>query len=410
MFRYGPAQTGANPIESTLSPANVSQLHEVWSAPTGDDVVSSPAVQNGVVYVGSNDNRLYAFSASGSTGCSGTPKACAPLWRSALLGGDVVASPALGNGRVFVVSQGDRIQALDAAGTTNCSGTPKICGPLWVTAINNDPIASPTVLDSRVYIEETAGEATVFALDASTGAPVWQSSAVDEVNGSPKQFGGVAVANGIAYATVPDVSGAEGDGLYAYSADGTTGCSGSPNVCAPLWTAPFDYTFVNAGMSPAVAGGVVYVVDEHGGLRAYDAAGVTGCSGTPKHCLPLWTAAAGVGAAAPAVANGLVYVASGGTVQAFDAAGVQRCAGTPTVCTPLWTSPPLGTMTRSTPIVANGVLYIGTSTAVYALDAGSGVSLWSSPTGGFANSSPAVVNGVLYIGSTDNRLHAYALP
>jgi outer membrane protein assembly factor BamB len=32
-----------------------------WSYTTGNSVISSPAVANGVVYVGSNDQRVYAF-------------------------------------------------------------------------------------------------------------------------------------------------------------------------------------------------------------------------------------------------------------------------------------------------------------------------------------------------------------
>jgi len=33
-----------------------------WSYTTGSAVFSSPAVANGVVYVGSNDHNVYAFS------------------------------------------------------------------------------------------------------------------------------------------------------------------------------------------------------------------------------------------------------------------------------------------------------------------------------------------------------------
>ena len=34
----------------------------------------------GIVYTGSSDHKLYAFSAAGTTNCSGTPKVCLPLW------------------------------------------------------------------------------------------------------------------------------------------------------------------------------------------------------------------------------------------------------------------------------------------------------------------------------------------
>jgi len=46
-------------------------------------IVSSPAVANGVAYVGSTDGKLYAFDAAGVGGCSGSDadKICQPLGR-----------------------------------------------------------------------------------------------------------------------------------------------------------------------------------------------------------------------------------------------------------------------------------------------------------------------------------------
>ena len=54
---------------------------------------SSPAVVNGVVYIGSRDDNLYALNAS--TG--------AKLW-SFTTGGEVIASPAVANGVVYIGS------------------------------------------------------------------------------------------------------------------------------------------------------------------------------------------------------------------------------------------------------------------------------------------------------------------
>ena len=42
-----------------------SKAGALWvSAPTGNSIFSSPAVANGVVYVGSDDDKLYAFDLS----------------------------------------------------------------------------------------------------------------------------------------------------------------------------------------------------------------------------------------------------------------------------------------------------------------------------------------------------------
>jgi outer membrane protein assembly factor BamB len=43
-----------------------------WSYETGGAIYSSPAVANGVVYVGSTDNNVYAIGPNTSTANSGT--------------------------------------------------------------------------------------------------------------------------------------------------------------------------------------------------------------------------------------------------------------------------------------------------------------------------------------------------
>ena len=70
---------------------------------TGNYVDSSPAVANGVVYVGSDDRNVYALNAS--TG--------AKLW-SYTTGDIVYSSPAVANGVVYVGSYDDNVYALNA--------------------------------------------------------------------------------------------------------------------------------------------------------------------------------------------------------------------------------------------------------------------------------------------------------
>ena len=98
----------------------------LWTAPAGNGAASSPAVSGGVAYIGSLDHKLYAFDAAGVQGCSGTPKVCAPLWTAGT--GDLInSSPTVAGGRVYVGSDDDKLYAFDAAGATNCSGSPKVC-------------------------------------------------------------------------------------------------------------------------------------------------------------------------------------------------------------------------------------------------------------------------------------------
>jgi outer membrane protein assembly factor BamB len=109
-----------------------------WTGTTGGIESSSPAVANGVVYVGSDDGKLYAFDAAGATNCAGSPKTCAPLW-TATTGEAVSLSPAVANGVVYVTATDlppgspavTRLHAFDAAGSISCLGSPKTCSPLW---------------------------------------------------------------------------------------------------------------------------------------------------------------------------------------------------------------------------------------------------------------------------------------
>ena len=75
---------------------------ELWNYPTRGEVFSSPAVANGVVYVGSGypDNLLYALNAT--TG--------ALLWSYAT-GFPVYSSPAVANGVVYVGSEDGNVYA-----------------------------------------------------------------------------------------------------------------------------------------------------------------------------------------------------------------------------------------------------------------------------------------------------------
>ena len=361
--------TAAGVTNCSGTPTTCAPLWTTSAPPTSVGLFSSPAVANGVVYVSlSNGSTLYAFDAAGVTNCSGTPTTCAPLWTAATGYGQMfpsTSSPTVAHGVVYVGSRYSTLYAFDAAGVTNCSGTPTKCAPLW-TAATGGQVSSPVVANGVVYV--------------GSNASVYDHK------------------------------------VYAFDAAGVTNCSGTPTKCAPLWTAA---TGGSVG-SPAVANGVVYVGSGDTNLYAFDAAGVTNCSGTPTTCAPLWTAATGGTVGSPTVANGVVYVSSSDTnMYAFDAAGVTNCSGDPTTCAPLWTAATGGSVGSSA--VANGVVYVSSSdTNMYAFDA-AGVAncsgdpttcapLWTATAGNFVFSSPAVANGVVYVGSSDIKLHAYSLP
>jgi eukaryotic-like serine/threonine-protein kinase len=69
---------------------------KLWSYATNGYVISSPAVANGVVYVGSNDSNVYALKVKTGT----------KLWSYPTVY-PVDSSPAVVNGVVYVGEEGD---------------------------------------------------------------------------------------------------------------------------------------------------------------------------------------------------------------------------------------------------------------------------------------------------------------
>jgi outer membrane protein assembly factor BamB len=434
-LHYGPDRTGYQPNETQIGTGNVGKLSQARIYPTTGGSPSAPLIANGILYVATN--QLYAFDATGATHCSASPATCTPLWTAPAANFDGMT---IADGKVFV-TDAEGVQAYDAAGKTNCtvSSTAKTCAALWATSTHTSTgpgftpgPGSPVVTNGVLYVPGygdglalSQGGAYVAAFDpaGSTGCtgtpkvcvPTWTTTGPP---GGTANSGSPAIASGVLYL-------ANGT-LYAFDAAGSTSCSGPPKVCAPLWTAA---TSNNPTYSaPAVANGTVYVGSWGAKLYAFDAAGTTNCSTTtPKTCTPLWTAATPTSiGGTPAVAGGVVYaVSADGTLSAFDAAGSSHCSGpvTAKTCTPLWSSAPGGTgyATSSSPAVANGVVYFSsTNGGTYGYDAAGSKNctvsgtvktcspLWGAVTGKIGGGSPAVVNGVLFINVSGNgTIYAY---
>jgi outer membrane protein assembly factor BamB len=437
MFRSGAARTGENRLERTISADNVAGLRKAWTDTTNAPVTSPVVSGSGVSYVAASGT-LFAFDAAGKTGCSGTPKTCVPLWTGAT-GGSFESYVAVANGVVLVatgntvVGTSTRVVAFDAKGQAGCTGTPKTCVPLWTGTASCEAGASaclllsaPVVAGGAVYVGVTSAGtcclASVQAFDAvgsvgcsgnpKTCTPL-RKYVVDCQAAFTCQVSPAAVARGVVYVGSESDQqdfGNRGD-LFAFDATGSVGCSGSPVTCTPLWTAPTE----GVRGSPAVANGKVYVTDSSfpipdngsptGSVRAFDAAGVTGCSGTPKTCAALWSVTLGpifgspavargsvyVGALngnlhvlnaatgakrwtgitghgvdwSPTIANDVVYVASNGSMFAFHADGTKSCSGSPKSCTPLRTvaSGPESSIGHEIAVV-NGTVYVGGSDAL----------------------------------------------
>jgi outer membrane protein assembly factor BamB len=244
-----------------------------WKFATGDVVHASPAVAQGVVYVGSYDGRFYAIDAT-----SGQQK-----W--VFQGGldpaihnqqGFQASAAVVDGTVYVGSRDAHVYALDAA-----TGRKKWDYPTSKSWVN----ATPAVRDGLVYAA-TSDSSRFFALDARTGRLRFNVDARAYVFSSPALAGKLAYFgshNGRVYA-VDATTGAPGwefqteasrrneDGLL--DPDGRLVQEAFKPVFGDFQDMYVDFArFVSIGAvfgSPTVDRGVLYVASTDGNLYALE--------------------------------------------------------------------------------------------------------------------------------------------
>ena len=231
---------------------NATDGAKLWNFPTGGKVTSSPAVANGVVYIGSDDDNVYALNATSG----------AKLWKYTTYG-EVESSPAVSDGIVYVDSDDYFVYALNAS-----SGN-----EIW-NRYTRSSISSPSVYDGYVYTGSIDGY--VFCLDGSTGAQIWKFQTQDSVTSSP------AVAYGCVYV------GSEDNNLYCLNA--TNG--------QKIWQTPTGYWVWS---SPAVASGNVYVGSEDNNIYCFNAS-----TGAKEWSYPTGNFVD----SSPAIANGTLYVGS----------------------------------------------------------------------------------------------------
>ena len=114
--------------------------------------MSSPAVVDGVVYMGSQGGSIYAVNASNGS----------LLWNYTAVWSVVgdQSSPAVVNGIVYIGSDDHNVYALNATNGAK----------LWNFTTSYIVDSSPTVIDGVVYIGSAEG---VYALNADNGAKIW---------------------------------------------------------------------------------------------------------------------------------------------------------------------------------------------------------------------------------------------
>ena len=168
-------------------------------------------IANGTVLVTSQGlDDTYGFDAAGTHNCTGTPKTCTPTFRFKLAG----LSPAVRGTTLFSL-RGRQVAAYDASGSSHCTGSAlRTCTPLWKSTVHPGQCQPPGPCD---------------------------------------QFSSLVVANDVVYQGYTDAGSAGGD-ISAYDATGTRSCANG--ICQPIgrWT-----TGGNGARPPVISGGTVYV-------------------------------------------------------------------------------------------------------------------------------------------------------
>lgn len=330
----------------------VTQLAGVkWKFRTHGYVNSSPAVSNGVVYVGSTDGNVYAVSAD--TG--------ALRWKFTT-GSRVVSSPAVANDDVYVLSYDGLFYALDAAsgkvrwkfktGGEHRFEAPHLHGTLPVDETMPDPfdmyLSSPVVTDGLVYFGSSDGN--VYALGATSGALTWKFKTGNVVHASP------AIADGTLYVGSWD--------SYFYALDAK---SGKVRWRFKTGEDPVIHNQVGIQSSASVGGGIVYFGCRDSHLYALDAA-----TGALRWSIPThgsWVISS------PAIDDGHVYFATSdtGLFYSVDARSGKVGFSLDFKQWPMFSSPAL----------AGRMAYIGSHTGkLIAIDVDRGAVAWTFLTDG----------------------------
>jgi len=374
-----------------------SQTNGLTTSPAVDTSLSTP-----VVYVGSHDGVVFAYNASNGN----------LLWHSQTLGGSIDGSFTIANGYVYVPEAYGWVYVFPSTtGTTgndqNCWTASKVreCDPDWGYSTGGNNFSTPAVVSGMMY--QAAG---------------------DHVGGlnNPDQYS--------VYGFNASYSASQCPGTYAPHESGKP--LSAIATCKPAWSAPWQQggQWDGGGSSPAVSNGDVYIESGSNGLLAFSANGSSHCKGTKyvgqwgEICTPLWIGKTGndyqSGAQAgptPAVANGIVYIGDKtGKAYAFNA----------TTGSLKWSYATGGAIDSSVSIAgdsaSDAVAFVGCSDgvsgqtcthALYALNAAAGGSpLWTADTGGSVDEPPIVVDagtgsgtGAAYLPS-GNQLSVYALP
>ncbi|MEJ5250728.1 MAG: PQQ-binding-like beta-propeller repeat protein [Armatimonadota bacterium] len=240
----------------------------LWSFRAQGAILSPPTVVDGVVYFGSADGRVYAINA----------KTGEPIWRGGFRTLDAVnGAVAVADDVVYFISADQTLYAA-AAATGLLLWRQRLTGTLYAL--------SPVVADRNLYV---VASNVLYVLQARSGRQLWARTLPDDIVTEP------VAGNGMLYVLTRDGR------VWAFD-----------NTGKLLWNTK-EPVFTNQVLAPpTLAGNVLIIGTARGGIFALDASNgsilwkylLQSSSSTPER--PTFTDIT----APPVVANGTLYIVS----------------------------------------------------------------------------------------------------
>ncbi len=411
--------SGCQPQQTGISSTTVSKLKLHWKYAAGDQIVGGPVVVNGTVYAVTLDNgTVLALKASNGS----------LLWSHQLGGSGVEVRmiPAYDDGMVFI---GTHNFAYNAS-TGNFDAKPSYLYALdaqsgavvWQANLPGPIRATPATINGKLYVGVSGGDLPtcfqggVYQIDEKTGARGW------------------------AFYVDPDAD--DGGSVWAPIAfDGTNLIVTTGNTCAQsvltangiialdpqsghlVWqyntyNPVYDYDVGSGALlthGEAVAlgkNGTIYYLDQNSGTLLASKQFGTTTSGagfstpaTDGRFVFVRIAQSGVSAASSTMRRGSTERFFG-RISPASSAGSGMLVALDMSGNLVW-SVPTQTQTSNSVALNNGVVFADLDDEIVALDAGSGKNLWSYPFGTQVLASPAVVPSGVFTADGNGNIYAF---
>ena len=327
-----------------------SQAHLGKKTTVSTSIDHSQTVQSQLgVYVGSGDGSLFKLNAQKGQF----------LWRYKTQGRSISAPATVANGVVYIGSLDGSVSALQAADgnriwqyKTQSAIISWHFHPGALNTITN--VNTIVVINDVVYGSSSDGIAHsyLFALNANSGAQIWQQQITNQSFTDPQVFNGVIY---IASWAIGQQGGPDNTDSYVYAFNAKDG--------SQIWRSEKIGNFIL--FSPTFDNGVVYIGSQDTYLYAFDA---TNGSRLWRHN------AGGTITTSPQVANGIVY------------AGVMGKGVSTTASSTKDSTQPQG--------------------YILALNAAKGSLLWQHSLQNYQGTPIKVFDSVIYVGSEDHFVYA----